>query len=415
MGSRRIGLLAVAFAGMAYWPNVISRAGLRFPLYPLFVAPTLYYLIRGLRTTNRNDFILAGLALGVGLHGYTPIRILPIVVVTAVGLYLLHRQAKGVRLQAVAGLCVVALVALVVFLPLLRFSWEYPDLFGFRAISRLGTIERPLPGPVGLIFLKNLWNALVMFGWSNGNIWVHSVTGRPALDIVSAALYHLGLLTLLIRYLRQRQWQDLLVLLSVPLLMLPSILSLAYPDENPALNRAAGAMVPVFLIVGVALDGLMISVKSRGGEKLGAALGWGAATLLVAWSALHNYDLVFNQYQRSYELSAWNTSEIGQVIRDFGELTGSTETAWVVAYPHWVDTRLVGMNAGDTTRDYAIWPDHFVDTLTDTRPKLFLINLEDLAALEQLQAMYPQGNLQTYQSQVNKNFWVFFVPGNTTR
>jgi len=297
----------------------------------------------------------------------------------------------------------------------LRFSWEYPDLFGFRAISRLGTIERPLPGPVGLIFLKNLWNALVMFGWSNGNIWVHSVTGRPALDIVSAALYHLGLLTLLIRYLRQRQWQDLLVLLSVPLLMLPSILSLAYPDENPALNRAAGAMVPVFLIVGVALDGLMISVKSRGGEKLGAALGWGAATLLVAWSALHNYDLVFNQYQRSYELSAWNTSEIGQVIRDFGELTGSTETAWVVAYPHWVDTRLVGMNAGDTTRDYAIWPDHFVDTLTDTRPKLFLINLEDLAALEQLQAMYPQGNLQTYQSQVNKNFWVFFVPGNTTR
>ena len=34
-------------------------------------------------------------------------------------------------------------------------------------------------------------------------------------------------------------------LLSIPLLMLPSILSLAFPDENPALNRAAGDLTPV--------------------------------------------------------------------------------------------------------------------------------------------------------------------------
>ena len=72
------GLFALLFAGIGYWPNVISRVGLRFPLYPLFVAPTLYYLLRGLRTRNRNDFILSGLFLGLGLHGYSPIRILPI-------------------------------------------------------------------------------------------------------------------------------------------------------------------------------------------------------------------------------------------------------------------------------------------------------------------------------------------------
>ena len=72
---------ALLFAGIAYWPNVISRVGLRFPLYPLFVAPTLFYLLRGLRTRNRNDFILSGIALGIGLHGYSPIRILPFVVV----------------------------------------------------------------------------------------------------------------------------------------------------------------------------------------------------------------------------------------------------------------------------------------------------------------------------------------------
>jgi len=59
----------------------------------------LYYLIRGLRTRNRNDFILSGIFLGIGLHGYTPMRIVPFVVVVAVGLYLLHSQSKGSRKQ----------------------------------------------------------------------------------------------------------------------------------------------------------------------------------------------------------------------------------------------------------------------------------------------------------------------------
>ena len=68
IGNNRVGLLALAFAGIAYWPNVISRFGLRFPLYPLFYAPALYYLIWGLRTRNRNGFILSGLFLGLGLH-----------------------------------------------------------------------------------------------------------------------------------------------------------------------------------------------------------------------------------------------------------------------------------------------------------------------------------------------------------
>jgi 4-amino-4-deoxy-L-arabinose transferase-like glycosyltransferase len=136
-----VGLFALLFAGIGYWPNVISRVGLRFPLYPMFVAPTLYYLIRGLRTSNRNDFILTGLALGIGLHGYTPIRILPILVLITVGLFLLHPQAKGRRLQVISGLLVLVLISLIIFLPLLRFALEFPTLFDFRAFSRLGITE----------------------------------------------------------------------------------------------------------------------------------------------------------------------------------------------------------------------------------------------------------------------------------
>ncbi len=410
LGNKRVGLLAMLFAGIAYWPNVISRVGLRFPLYPLFVAPTLYYLIRGLRTSNRNDFILSGLALGIGLHGYTAIRILPLLVLVAVGVYLLHPQARGRRLQVISGLLVLVLISLIVFLPLLRFALENPTLFDFRAFSRLGTTERPLPGPAVLIFLKNLWNASIMYFWSDGNIWVHLVTGSPALDIVSAGLYFLGVVLLLVRYVRRRTWQDLVLLIAVPILMMPSILSLAFPDENPALNRAAGAIIPVFLIIALALDGLMSALEKQATSRAGARLAWTMAAILVIFSALGNYDLVFSQYQRSYVLSAWNTSELGKIVRDFGDLFGSTDTAYVVPYPYWVDTRLVGINAGDPTRDYAIPPDQIAATLNDPRPKLFLVNFEDQAHLDLLRQLFPRGNITLYPSHVGKVFYIDLVP-----
>ena len=77
----------------------ISRIGLRFPLYPAFAAPALYYLIHGLRRRNRNDFILSGLFLGFGLHGYSPYRLVPFVVLVVVAIYLIHKQSKGSRGQ----------------------------------------------------------------------------------------------------------------------------------------------------------------------------------------------------------------------------------------------------------------------------------------------------------------------------
>jgi hypothetical protein len=238
-------------------------------------------------------------------------------------------------------------MALFVFLPLLRYATINPEGFSFRSFSRLGTLERPLPGPAGQIFLENLWNALTMFAWDDGEIWVVSVTHRPAMDVISAALFFSGVVLLFIRYLRQRHWLDLFLLLSVPLLMLPSILSLAYPAENPALNRLSGAMVTMFLIVGIALDGLMTSLSTRLGPALGpkvASMGWRLAVFcwprckITAWFSMST--------SKVFEQSAWNTSEMGEVIRQFTTSVGSEDTAWVLAYPHWVDTRLVGMNAG---------------------------------------------------------------------
>ena len=415
VGGKRVGLFVLLFAGIGYWPNVISRVGLRFPLYPLFVAPTLFYLIRGLRMRNRNDFILSGLFLGLGLHGYSPIRILPFVIIIAIALFASHAQSKKVRRDAFLWLVIIGLVSLVIFIPLLRYSIDNPDAFSYRAFSRLGSVEQPLPEPAPQIFFSNFWKGLGMFNWDDGEIWVHSVTHRPALDIVSAALFLIGVMLLLVRYVRSRHWLDLFLLLSIPLLSLPSTLSLAFPGENPALNRAGGAYVSVFVLVALALDGLLTGLASG---KLRTGFAWGLGIILILWSGVQNYDLVFTQYYSNFLGGAWNSSEMGAVIKQFEENHGTTDTVWIVPFPHWVDTRLPGVWAGIPNRDFALWPDRLGETVQLAGPKMFLVKAHtkvpesnDQETLDRLHMIYPQGTLELYRSDVlGHDFWIYSVP-----
>lgn len=417
IGGTRVGLIALLLTGIGYWPNVISRVGLRFPLYPLFAAPVLFFLLRGLRTRNRNDFLLSGLFLGLGLHGYSPMRIVPFVVVVAFFLYWLHGQSRGVRRELPIWLAMLALVSLFVFLPLLRYWFDDPALFGFRAFTRLGTVEQPLPGPPLQIFVSNLWNALRMFNYDDGEIWVHSVTHRPALDIVSAALFLFGVALLIFRYTRHRHWLDLFLLVSVPLLSMPSILSLAFPGENPALNRAGGAYIPAFLISALALDGLMTAMGRRGFRGV---LAVALAGLLFLFSAVQNYDLVFNQYYTSFRAGSWNTSDMGRVIQEFRQVHGpeSVDNVWVVPFPHWVDTRLPAAWAGIPNRDMALWPENLHETVNVSGPKLFMVKADldrpeanDQATLDLLESLYPEGQLRLFDSDVpGHDFWIYSVP-----
>jgi hypothetical protein len=194
--------------------------------------------------------------------------------------------------------------------------------------------------------------------------------------------------------------------------MMPSILSLAFPGENPAINRAGGALVPVFLIIAIALDGFYESIKlSAGGSRARSALASGALIVLLAWSGLQSYDLVFRQYNDQFRAGIWNTSDMGKVIISFVDAGNPQENAWVVPFPYWVDTRLVGIWAGYPTRDFAVWRDQLPTTLGAQGAKLFLVKDEDQETLDVLQQMYPKGALSKKESEYpGKSFWIYFVP-----
>lgn len=415
IANRRVGLFAMTLAGISYWLNVITRVGLRFSLYPLFVAPTLYYLIRALRRPNPRDFILCGFFLGLGLHGYSPFRVVPLLVLVAVGLALLHGATSHRQRAMLIGFMIIVMVSLIVFLPLLRYTLQNPEMFFYRGLTRVTDLEKPLDRPAMQIFFNNLWRALIMFFWNNGNVWVVSIPGRPALSVVSAALLFIGGWLVLVRYLRRFAWPDLFLLISIPLLLLPSVLSLAFPDENPILNRTSGAIIPVFLFVALGMEALIRPFEAAFQHGWRRSLGWLLAFCLLGLSMGQDYDLVFRQYATQYARSAWNTSQMGKIIQQFASTIGTPDTAWVVAYPHWVDTRLVGINAGFPLKDYAIWPDQLEMTLAYEGAKLFIVKPEDSAGLEALQRLYPWGSWQEQPSPwEGKSFYLYFVPPGTT-
>jgi hypothetical protein len=414
LGGRWVALYALFFAGIAYWPNIISRIGLRFPLYPFCVAPVMFYLLRGLRTNQRNYFIWAGLWLGIGLNGYTSSRIVPGLVVAAVVLYVLHRQSKGLRKQSVIQTMLLLLVAFAIFVPLFRFAIDFPQQFNYRSLTRIAGIEQPLPGPAGSIFLSNTWNALSMFFINNGDVWVHSVPFRPALDVVTAGLFFVGVILLLARYLKQFHWRDLFLLVSIPILLLPSILSLAFPNENPNLNRTAGAYVPVFLIVALAFDALVNGIRRQMEGPSGVRTARIVGGILALVAVLLNYNLFFGQYRQQYDQAAWNTAEMGQVMRGFSESVGSVETTYVVGFPYWVDTRLVAINAGAPAYNPEVIPSRLVNTVNEVRAKLFMLSPQDTGSLDILRKLYPDGRLIMHESAIpGKEFILFTVPART--
>lgn len=426
LGGTRIGLLAVAFAGIGYWPTVIERFGLRISFYPLFAAATLYYFFRGMRRQNRNDFILAGVALGVGLNGYTPFRIMPFVLVAMFILYFLHLRDTQSRRQALVWFGLLAFTSWVFVIPMARFAIERPDIFVERAFSRVGTLERPFPAPVWQLALLNLWTALKEFNWYNGNIWVHSVPGRPALEVVSGALFLIGVTLVLVRYVRERHWKDLLLLLAVPLLQMPSILSLAFPEENPSLNRTGAALVPVFLLVGFGLDSLLngfagnSTSRERSSENVETRIAVSSSRsvfasvlalglFLVSFS--RNYDLIFNKYYQQYRMGAWNSEEMGSVMRGFIDKGGSVDQVWIIPYAFWVDTRLPPFWAGEPGRDIAYPPDNLDETVAIPGAKLFMFSPQDTATMTNLKLLYPEGKLTIFKSSLEfHNFYVFRVP-----
>lgn len=417
----RIALLSVLMLALMWWANSISRNGLRFPWSPFFSALALLFLARGVKYDRPAQFVLAGLMVGLGVYGYTPSRIMPLVVGVFLLLWWLHHFGRDSALTGVWRLSVVGVVSVAVAIPLLRYIQDFPQFFWYRTVTRVAGEEGVTVTSVGAAFAQNVANSLRMFSLTSDNAWLVSPVGLPALDWVMGGLFHLGAAAALVWYLRgpkrETRWFYLFLLVGLPVLLLPSILALAFPIENPSLHRSGAALPGVAILLGLGADALWRGVEGIFRGRVGVIAGALVVGVMVWTTYNNNNRILFDIYARQYDVSVQNASGIGAVVRAWATSVGDWNTVWVRPYPYWVDTRGVGIEAGNIGWDnvvYAEAGDKFEDTLDDPRPKLFIVNIKDAAALSELRALYPNGVLKLYEElYAPKSFYMYLTPGRS--
>lgn len=411
----RTALLATLFAAVASWGVITARFGLRYPLAPCAVAWTLFFLVRGLRRGERNALLAAGLWMGIGLQGYTAYRFMIVVVPLLGGAWLVwlsfQRHYPLVRRLLLDGALAAAL-ALITLVPLLRYGVGQPGQLFYRAATRLTSAETAIPGEPLLIFLDNLRNVLLMFNYTSDRVWVANLPGQPAMDVVLGGLLVVGVVATIALSLRRRDPWPALILAAGLLMLLPSALSIAFPQENPSVVRTGGAL-PVLMIVCAVVPGLVIEHALHGGRRLQPALVTAAVSLLVGLVVALNYQRVFVAYPAQYCPRAQNAYDIANAMDAFVAAGGDRANAWIVGYPHWVDTRAVGIWIGDIgLPNTVIGPKEAAAVDLNGQPGWFALNVADQAALATLQTRYPQGQARVVSGSqcAGREFVVFEVP-----
>ncbi|MBL8055554.1 MAG: glycosyltransferase family 39 protein [Anaerolineales bacterium] len=415
LGGTELGLWALLLSAVTRWPIALSRAGLRYPFAPLFLAPALYFTVRGLKSGRRSDFIWAGICAGAGLHGYSSFRIVPVLLAVLVGLGLIWAWRRG-RADAAALLqngLTLGSVMLLATAPLLRYMFDEPEMFWYRIMTRLGTEERAYAGNVFSILGANLYRVFLMFNFTRDEVWTVNIAGQPIFSPILAGLFGLGFVYLLYRLTRRDRWAGV-VLLTWVLLLLPSGLSLAFPNENPSVARA-GIVFPVALTIAAWPLLLLRREAAKHWPSLAGRAAAGAALLalvaLLARTELYDY---YVRFRDQYASAATNPSEVGTVVKAYVAGGVLPQNVWLKGYPYWLDTRSVSVESFGNLEwpNGVMEPDQLEAAGHDDQPRLFIVHIWDRAGIAKLRAMYPDGRLTLHQSQTaGKNFLTYFVPG----
>ena len=252
----------------------------------------------------------------MGLATYTSFRAVPLVVPVAVAAALFDRRRRGRRWGAVGGGALAAATSVLVFLPVLKFAFlgEHREFFWARILTRATDAERAVAGSPLRVFAGNLWNMAKAFHWSGSSTWTVLVQYEPFLDTVSGALLLAGLV-LALRQAIGGAWRWTWLFPALLVLTLPSTLALAYPNENPSLNRAGVAIPVVFLLVSFPFAYLWRGFLR---ERVGLRVAGIAALLAGASvSVRENAASYFVRLGVSYDAVIEHAMEVAAVMRQY--------------------------------------------------------------------------------------------------
>ncbi len=434
------GFFAAALLAISWWHIALGRLALRIVLTPLLFTPLLLTLIRGMRTGSRRSWLWAGFWMGIGVYGYQALRITPLVAIAAFVLTLagplwrvaqsrlrrtpatMYEQIVVSRIAARQGLNLIfsGIVALVIFVPMLRAWHDFPNEVWNRVINRTTDSEVALQGSANEIFFDNFGKALRMFNVRGDGSWFTAVPDAPMMDVITGSLLILGFAAWLVRLRVRRDPVDAFLLAAGLIMLLPSALSIAFPIENPSATRASGVIPIVYLIAAWPLSLIRQRWRAVMGKIPGTVLAAILISTLYIAAGVMNYHSYFVLYADSYRKSALNPGEVAGAVRAIIGPEASLDGVWLEGWPFWHDYRAIGIDAGDITFHNAI-----VDTTQLTsflqdfpanfaiRPLVFIVNPLDTEAIKVLQSEFPDGEARQFISRTEgRDFVLFVVPRN---
>ena len=265
VGGAGAGLMAVSLS-----QTIMGRTAYRTSLLPLLLCLCLAFLWQGWRQPVRHGtnwwwIVLAGVCAGLLPYTYIPARFVPFLFLFFGLSFLLpfRRSEDGVEVSGKGSLSsllssplwaelprvgVFVSVAALVSAPILVHFALHPEDFFSRSNHVLVFLpQRSQGNPLG-IFLVNVWEHLLVFGFRGDPVWRHNFAEQPMLNPVEAFFFWLGVGMGVWRW--QRRPANRLLLLWLFILILPAMLS---RDTVPNTLRMIGAAPAVYLLIGVGM------------------------------------------------------------------------------------------------------------------------------------------------------------------
>lgn len=426
-----VGLAMLGLVAGSFWHVALGRQGMRINTTSFWAPAIMIFFARALRSNRRSDFVLAGLLLGYGLISYQAMRMIPASLVAGIFITLLiGRYAWRKRASYLLNLAVLAGIAFTVFTPIMRYWTEYPQdymrrtstrMFGDMPVTEEERTEFLLDS--GARFLKNWHDQFLMYHYNGEQTFITSAPDKPAMDPVSAAFMTVGVAAWIVLMMKTRDpfvWYVPAFLLFA---LLPSALALSFPIEVPSFSRASAAITPSYLIAALPLALLCRQLFRCLPRLLGWLAGIGFGALVILASNEFNADYYFGYFTDNFNASSHPYVEAGAVVRGFVDSDGAFGNAFVVAIPHWLDHRAVGIEAGVMYFDNGAfikdipalirrnahgptqWP------LDPQRDLLFLYASRDYETPVLLEKLFPGGRSLFIEAQhPSRGFYVYRAP-----
>jgi hypothetical protein len=430
---RETGFFAAALLALSWWHTSLGRLALRIALTPLIFTLLLIVLLRGIRTGSRRAWVWAGVWMGIGVYAYQALRITPLVAIVAFLIaiskpavwaftappgeqYKRQRQIGPITRRQLINLALAGLIALAIFVPMLRVWHDFPAELWNRVINRTTNSEVAIAAPPLQVFAQNYLDALRMFNVRGDAAWISALPNAPMLGLITGSLFVLGLAAWLVRLRVRKDPADGFVLVAALVMLLPSALAIAFPIENPSATRASGTIPVVFVLAAWPLALIRQRWRAVMGRIKGAVFSAALIALSLVAIFLLNYQTYFVRFDRSYRNAALNPGEVAREVRAVIGPASLLDGVWLQGWPYWHDYRAIGIEAGDITFANALIDTNMLISMLeyephqfDSRPLVFIIHPEDEVALQILSEHFPQGEAEYHISATPDRDFILFI------